>query len=53
MVMPVYTSLVVLYIISAPASDSTASSNNNSIVFGPFIAAARSYTSPMYIILDF
>ena len=53
MVMPVYTSLVVLCSISAPISDLIASSNSDVIVFSPFIAAAYSYTSPVYIVLDF
>ena len=53
MVMPVYTSLVVLYLISAPISDLTASSNGDLIVFSPSMAAAHSYVSPVYIALDF
>jgi len=53
MVIPVYTLLVVLYLISAPISDLTASSNGDLIVFSPFIAVARSYTSFVYIALDF
>jgi hypothetical protein len=51
--MPAYTSLVVLCLISAPISDLTASSNSNSTVFSPSMAAARSYISPVYIALDF
>jgi len=53
MVMPACTSLAVLCLISAPISDLTASNNGDLIVFSPFIAAARSYTSPIYIALDF
>jgi len=52
MVMPARTSLVVLYLISAPISDLTASGNSNLIVFSPFMAAAHSYASPIYIALD-
>ena len=50
--MPVYTLLVVPCSISAPISDLTASSNSDLTVFSPFMAAARSYISPVYIILD-
>ena len=46
-------SLVVPYLISAPISNLTASSNSDLTVFGPSIAAARSYTFPVYIALDF
>jgi hypothetical protein len=53
MVMPARTPLVVLYLISAPVSDLTASGNSDLIVFSPSIAAARSYVSPVYIALDF
>ena len=53
MVMPACTLLVVPYIISVPVGDSTASSNSNSTVFGPFVAVVRSYISPVYIALDF
>jgi hypothetical protein len=53
MVMPTRTSLVVLYLISAPISNLTASGNSDLIVFGPSKAAARSYASPVYIALDF
>ena len=53
MVMPVYTLLVVPYTISAPVSDSTASSNSNLTVFGSFMAVVYSYASPVYIVLDF
>ena len=51
--MPACTSLVVPCSISAPISDLTAFSNGDSTVFGPSVAAARSYISPMYIALDF
>ena len=51
--MPIYTSLVVLYIISAPISDLTASSNNNLTVFSPSIAVIYSYMFSVYIVLDF
>jgi len=51
--MPVRTSLVVLYLISIPISDLTASGNGNLTVFSPFIAAARSYAFFVYIALDF
>jgi hypothetical protein len=53
MVMPARTLLVVPCLISAPISDLTASGNGDLTVFGPFMAAARSYTSPVYIVLDF
>ena len=51
--MPIYTSLVVPCLISAPISDLMASGNGDLIVFSPFVAIARSYTSPVYIALDF
>ena len=59
--MPARTSLVVPCLISVPISDLTASgngnltasNNGNLTVFGPSVAAARSYTSPIYIALDF
>ena len=51
--MPACTSLVVLYIISAPIGDLTAFSNNDLTVLSPSVAVVRSYTSPMYIVLDF
>jgi hypothetical protein len=53
MVMPIYMSLVVPYLISAPVGNLTASGNGDLIVFSPFVAAARSYISPVYIALDF
>ena len=53
MVMPTHMSLVVPYLISAPISDLTASGNGDLIVFSSSMAAARSYTSPVYIALDF
>ena len=53
MVMPARTSLVVPYTISAPVSDSTASSNSDLTVFGPSIAVVYSYASPVYVALDF
>jgi len=53
MVTPIRLSLVVLYLISVPISDLTAFSNGNLTVFSPSVAAAHSYTSPMYIALDF
>ena len=43
--MPINTSLVVPCLISAPISDL--------IVFSPFMAAAYSYISPIYRVLDF
>jgi len=51
--MPARILLVVLYLISAPISDLTASGNSNLTVFSLFVAIARSYTSPVYIALDF
>ena len=53
MVMPVYTSLVVLCTISVPVGDSMAFSNSNLTVFSPFMAVVRSYASPVYVALDF
>jgi hypothetical protein len=53
MVMPAHISLVVPYSISVPISNLTASGNGDLTVFGPSIAAARSYASPVYIALDF
>ena len=53
MVMPARTLLVVPCLISVPTGDLTASGNGNSTVFSPFVAAARSYASPVYIVLDF
>ena len=53
MVVSTRTSLVVPCLISAPISDLTASGNSDSTVFGPFVAAARSYASFVYIALDF
>ena len=51
--MPVHTWLIILYTISTPISDLTASSNNNLTVFGPSVAVVQFYASPMYITLDF
>ena len=51
--MPAHILLVVPYSISAPISDLTASGNGDSTVFSPSVAAARFYTSPVYIALDF
>jgi len=53
MVVSARTSLVVLCLISAPISDLTASGNGDLIVFGPSVAAARFYASPVYVALDF
>jgi len=53
MVVSARTSLVVPYLISAPISDLTASGNGDLTVFGPSMAAARSYASLVYIALDF
>jgi hypothetical protein len=52
MAMPIRLSLVVLYLISVPISDLTAFDNGDLIVFSSSIAAARSYTSSIYIVLD-
>jgi hypothetical protein len=51
--MPTYTSLVVPCLISASISDLTAFSNSDLTVFSPSMAAARSYISPIYRVLDF
>jgi len=53
MVTPMRPLLVVPYLISVPISDLMAFGNGDLTVFSPSIAAARSYTSPAYIVLDF
>jgi hypothetical protein len=53
MVISIYTSLVVLYLISVPIKDLKAFSNSNLIVFSPSITIARFYISPIYRVLDF
>jgi len=51
--MPTRILLVVLYLISIPINDLTAFSNSDLIVFSPSMAAACSYISPIYKVLDF
>jgi len=53
MVISTRMSLIVPCLISAPISNLTASGNSNLTVFGPSVAAAHFYTSPIYIALDF
>jgi hypothetical protein len=53
MVTPIRLSLVVPCLISVPVGDLTAFGNSDLTVFSPSVAAARSYTSPAYIALDF